>query len=148
AAGESGVPPPRRRPRAARGARRAAIRGRRGRRSAAALMPGTAALAALRAARRSAASAAVLLAALAPASLARAHTPSVSYSAWERDAAGGARVQVRVSQLDLSRIGLAFAEPRGGVDPIARYLQDRLRLSAGGRACTPEPAAILEAAEG
>jgi hypothetical protein len=78
---------------------------------------------------------------------AQAHTRSLSYSAWEEEP-GGARVQVRVSQLDLSRLGLAFAPTEAGVDPIGRYLQERLRLSAGGEPCAALPPVALEAPEG
>jgi len=76
-----------------------------------------------------------------------AHTRSLSYSAWELEP-DGARVQVRVSQLDLSRLGLAFAQPAAGVDPIGDYLRERLRLRAGGQACAAQPAVALEAPEG
>ena len=90
---------------------------------------------------------AALAAACLAAGAAQAHTRSLSYSAWEEEA-GGARVQVRVSQLDLSRLGIAFAEPEAGVDPIGRYLQQRLRLSAGGEPCTALAPVALEAPEG
>jgi hypothetical protein len=78
---------------------------------------------------------------------AQAHTRSLSYSAWEEEPEG-IRVQVRVSQLDLSRLGIAFAESVAGVDPIGRYLQERLRLSAGGELCAVLPPVALEAPEG
>ncbi len=78
---------------------------------------------------------------------AQAHTRSLSYSAWE-ERPGGVRVQVRVSQLDLSRLGIAFAEADGGVDPIGRYLQQGLRLSAGGEPCEALPPVALDAPEG
>ncbi len=81
------------------------------------------------------------------AGVAQGHTRSLSYSAWEA-VPGGARVQVRVSQLDLSRLGIAFAQPQGGVDPIGGYLQERLRLSAGGEPCSALAPAALEAPEG
>jgi hypothetical protein len=86
-------------------------------------------------------------AAFALAAPAAAHTRSLSYSAWEAQP-GGASVQVRVSQLDLSRLGIAFAPPGGGVDPIGSYLQERLRLSAAGEPCTALPPVALEAPEG
>ena len=63
-----------------------------------------------------------------------AHTRSLSHSIWQLDE-GGARVHARVSQLDLSRLGLAFAPVRGGRDPIADYLSSHLVLRAGGVAC-------------
>jgi hypothetical protein len=98
-----------------------------------------------RAAALAAALAAAGAAGLAP--RAGAHTRSVSYSAWELEP-GGARVQVRVSQLDLSRLGLAFADPAGGVDPIGLYLEARLHLEAAGRPCTAQPPLALEAPDG
>jgi hypothetical protein len=65
-----------------------------------------------------------------------AHQRSLSYSTWVLDAEG-ARVHARVSQLDLSRLGLAFL-PRGGAhDPVAHTLARSLRLSAGGEPCAP-----------
>jgi hypothetical protein len=76
-----------------------------------------------------------------------AHTRSLSYSAWDAEPAG-ARVRVRVSQLDLSRLGIAFAEPASGADPIGDYLRERLRLRAGDQRCAPEPAVALDAPEG
>lgn len=85
--------------------------------------------------------------ALGGAAPAGAHTRSLSYSAWELEP-GGARVQVRVSQLDLSRLGIAFAQPVAGVDPIGDYLRERLRLLAGGRPCAAQPAVALEPPEG
>jgi hypothetical protein len=88
-----------------------------------------------------------LAAALSLAGSAAAHTRSLSYSSWEQEA-GGARVQVRVSQLDLSRIGIAFAEPAGGVDPIGIYLQERLVLRAGGEPCRALAPVAVEAPAG
>jgi hypothetical protein len=79
--------------------------------------------------------------------VAGAHTRSLSYSAWELEP-DGARVQVRVSQLDLSRLGIAFAEPRAGTDPIGDYLRGRLRLRRGGEPCEAQQAIALEAPEG
>jgi hypothetical protein len=100
-----------------------------------------------RAARR-ALGAGALLALLAPGAPAGAHTSSLSYSAWE-ETAQGARVQVRVSQLDLSRLGLAFAEPGSGVDPIGRYLEAHLHVSVAGRRCEADaPPLALEAETG
>jgi hypothetical protein len=78
---------------------------------------------------------------------AQAHTRSLSYSAWEEEPAG-VRVQVRISQLDLSRIGIAFAPSEAGVDPIGSYLQEHLRLRANGEPCTPLAPVALEAPEG
>jgi hypothetical protein len=77
-----------------------------------------------------------------------AHTRSISYSLWEADETG-ARVRARIAQLDLSRLGLAFAGGGSRGDPIGRYLAERLRLSAGGAPCEPSLApATLEAPEG
>jgi hypothetical protein len=61
---------------------------------------------------------------------------------------GGASVQVRVSQLDLSRLGIAFAPQGGGVDPIGAYLQERLHLRAGEEPCAALPPVALDAPEG
>jgi hypothetical protein len=80
----------------------------------------------------------LLAACLAPA--AAAHKRSVSYSSWRPDD-GGARVHARVSQLDLSRIGLAFQGTDDAADPIAAYLLSRLALFAGDRPCRPTAAA-------
>ncbi|MDP6980964.1 MAG: HupE/UreJ family protein [Myxococcota bacterium] len=62
------------------------------------------------------------------------HTKSISYSSWELGE-NGARVRVRVSLLELSRLGFA---PNGRADEeqIAPYLEQRLRLSADGVPCT------------
>jgi hypothetical protein len=70
------------------------------------------------------------------ASAASAHQRSVSYSTWELDASG-ARVHARLSQLDLSRVGLAFLSTGEPGDPVARYLASQLRLRAGGVPCPP-----------
>ncbi len=99
---------------------------------------------------RVAAGLAALACAIAPAlgpAPANAHTRSLSYSAWEAEPAG-ARVRVRVSQLDLSRLGIAFAEPASGADPIGSYLRERLQLRAGERVCTAQQPVALEAPEG
>jgi hypothetical protein len=86
-------------------------------------------------------------AALSFAATSAAHTRSLSYSSWDEEPEG-ARVQVRVSQLDLSRLGIAFAEPSAGVDPIGTYLQERLRLLAAGEPCAALAPVPLEAPEG
>lgn len=65
---------------------------------------------------------------------ASAHTRSLSHSIWNLEE-GGARVHARVSQLDLSRLGLAFAPAAGGRDPIGAYLARHLSLRAGGQPC-------------
>jgi hypothetical protein len=69
------------------------------------------------------------------ASPAAAHQRSISYSTWTPDASG-AQLHARVSQLDLSRLGLAFLPP-GPDDPVARYLAAKLVLRAGDQPCLP-----------
>jgi len=78
---------------------------------------------------------AAALALLALAGSAEAHRRSISYSTWRPDA-DGARVHARVSQLDLSRLGLAFTGTGDARDPIGAYLSDRLVLRAGDALCT------------
>lgn len=70
---------------------------------------------------------------------AEAHRRSISYSTWRPDAEG-ARVHARVSQLDLSRVGLAFAGTGGTRDPIGAYLSQRLVLRAGDTPCAVDGA--------
>lgn len=77
---------------------------------------------------------AAALALLALAGSAQAHRRSLSYSTWRPDA-DGARVHARVSQLDLSRLGLAFTGTGDARDPIAAYLSERLVLRAGDAPC-------------
>ena len=80
-------------------------------------------------------------------SSANAHQRSLSYSTWTPDA-DGAQVHARVSQLDLSRLGLAFLPP-GPDDPVARLLTQSLVMSAGEEPCRPSLAASRrEAPEG
>lgn len=65
-----------------------------------------------------------------------AHSRSVSYSSWTFDGSE-ARVVLRVSQLELTRLpwGAAFGDV---LDPqLARYMRSRLTLSRGGVRCTP-----------
>ncbi len=70
-----------------------------------------------------------------------AHGKSVSYSTWRLNE-GDATVRVRVSLLELTRLGLpvpldplrATAEQ---TDPVGLYLGDRLRLERGGLPCAP-----------
>ncbi len=91
---------------------------------------------------------AAVLALLALAGAAQAHRRSLSYSTWRPDA-DGARVHARVSQLDLSRLGLAFAGTGDARDPIAAYLSEHLTLRAGDAACAPiAPAERRGAPEG
>jgi len=78
---------------------------------------------------------AAVLALLCLAGSAEAHRRSISYSTWRPDAEG-ARVHARVSQLDLSRLGLAFTGTGDAQDPIGIYLSERLQLRAGDTPCT------------
>lgn len=75
-------------------------------------------------------------AALLLAAPAEAHRRSLSYSTWTL-LPDGARVHARVSQLDLSRLGLAYLPSGGPDDPVAAYLATRLGLLAGDAACAP-----------
>jgi hypothetical protein len=66
-----------------------------------------------------------------------AHTRSVSYSSWEFDDRG-ARVLLRIDQLELTRLPWGIVSPPH-LDPrLARYVSDSLRLSAAGEPCVPE----------
>ncbi len=67
---------------------------------------------------------------------AAAHRRSLSYSTWTLEP-DGARVHARVSQLDLSRLGLAYLATGGPGDPVAAYLASRVGMSAGATACAP-----------
>jgi hypothetical protein len=79
---------------------------------------------------------------------ASAHQTSLSYSSWVLEA-GGARVSVRVSELDLSRLGLAFQSTGEAGDPVAAYLTSHLRLESDAGDCPPERApALRDAPEG
>ena len=79
---------------------------------------------------------------------AAAHQTSLSYSTWVLDA-DGARVSVRVSELDLSRLGLAFLSTGADDDPVAAYLTAHLALASDAGACRPERApALRDAPEG
>lgn len=63
------------------------------------------------------------------------HQKSTSYSTWALEA-DGARISARISQLDLSRVGLAFRSDEPG-DPVAGYLARSLLLRAGDVPCPP-----------
>jgi len=72
---------------------------------------------------------------------ASAHARSVSYSSWSMTT-DGARVQVRVSLLELTRLGIPLPGLSGagrGDDPdaVGRYLADRLVLLSGETPCAP-----------
>jgi len=77
-----------------------------------------------------------------------AHQRSMSYSIWELDD-HGARVHARVSQLDLSRLGLAYLGGSGPDESVSRYLANRLTLRAGDDVCRPAwPPALRDEPEG
>jgi hypothetical protein len=82
----------------------------------------------------------VLLAALTPEG-ASGHARSVSYSNWEFSAEG-ARVQARISLLELSRLGIPLpVAPDPGDEnagaAVGLYLADHLELFRGGERCQP-----------
>ncbi|MCH7707202.1 MAG: HupE/UreJ family protein, partial [Myxococcales bacterium] len=80
--------------------------------------------------------------------MADAHQRSMSYSIWELDD-HGARVHARVSQLDLSRLGLAYLGGSGPDESVSRYLANRLTLRAGDDVCRPAwPPALRDEPEG
>ncbi len=86
-----------------------------------------------------------LLLALFPFEYASAHGRSVSYSRWEIEG-DTARVRVRVSQLELTRLGI---RPETPSQHTAGYLVDRLVLESDAGACTPNGKPIPSAtAEG
>ena len=95
----------------------------------------------------------VLLALLVPSLEARAHGKSVSYSTW-RIGESGAQVKVRVTLLELTRLGLPvpldpIRTTAGESDPVGRYLAGRLGLEAGGAPCRPsEPPLRRPSGEG
>ena len=81
---------------------------------------------------------------------AAAHARSLSYSGWQLDA-DGATVRVRISLLELSRLGIPLPiQPglsgRAETEAVGRYLADHLRLTSGGQPCeratepSPQPA--------
>ena len=77
-----------------------------------------------------------------------AHQRGMSYSIWELDD-HGARVHARVSQLDLSRLGLAYLDRSGPDESVSRYLANRLTLRAGDDVCRPAwPPALRDEPEG
>jgi len=67
---------------------------------------------------------------------ATAHAKSLSYSSWQLDEAG-ARVRVRVSLLELSRLGFVVGA-QADAERIAPYLAQRLQMFAGGEPCAAE----------
>lgn len=70
------------------------------------------------------------------ASIATAHTRSVSYSFWEIGD-DGARARATMSQLELTRLGLTPEDPRYR-DKVAQQLMQNLRLNDAGGPCTNE----------
>jgi len=68
---------------------------------------------------------------------ARAHTRSVSYSSWTLEP-DGARVELRIPLLELTRLGEDAATEIGTGGPVARYLSEQLTLTRGGARCAPE----------
>ena len=72
-----------------------------------------------------------------------AHDRSISYSAWEIDGTH-ARVTVRITELDLSRLPLMAADGEEREAVLAAYFTQHLRLFAGDTACevtrAPRPA--------
>lgn len=75
---------------------------------------------------------------------AAAHGRSVSYSSWALTE-DGARVQVRIALLELTRLGIPLpgvAGPgrEGSDDPVGTYLADRLDLLVDGTACRRDAA--------
>jgi hypothetical protein len=70
------------------------------------------------------------------ASAASAHTRSVSYSSWQLDAQG-ARVQLRIPLLELSRRAFDPVLDVGSDGRAARYLASHLTLTSGDEPCSP-----------
>ena len=64
-----------------------------------------------------------------------AHGRSVSYSTWSFDDTG-ARVRVRVTRLDLTRLAVDPVGSRRDSERVGRMLADQLVLSSGGRSLT------------
>ena len=90
---------------------------------------------------------AVTLAAMLPGG-ADAHARSVSYSGWKMDPEG-ATVRIRVSLLELSRLGIPLpvgsaADQNRRVDATGLYLSEHLMLLSGGVPCirTGNPQAV------
>jgi hypothetical protein len=80
--------------------------------------------------------AAALLAALWLAAGAHAHTRSASYSSWRLEP-DGARVELRIPLLELTRLSAEAAQEIGSGGAVARYLAEQLTLSRGGARCAP-----------
>lgn len=78
-------------------------------------------------------------------SAAGAHTRSVSYSSWRLDAEG-AEVRVRVSLLELTRLGIDPDRDLASGGAVARYLAEHLVLRRGDARCEPAFDPVAEAA--
>lgn len=77
----------------------------------------------------------------------QAHTRSVSYSSWEI-AEGRARVQLRIAQLELTRLPWGPVSPPQLQPRLAAYLVESLQLRAGAARCTPTAPRALSAPRG
>jgi hypothetical protein len=86
------------------------------------------------------------ISALAFAPDAEAHTKSISYSSWHFGESG-ASVRVRISRLELTRIGLGTDVDRDAVR-VGDYLRSRLQLHSEGQRCKPRLPVQVRAAEG
>jgi hypothetical protein len=95
--------------------------------------------------RRAAAFAA--LCALLAASGAWSHTRSASYSSWSFEP-DGARVELRIPLLELTRLPIDPAQDVGSGGVVAAYLAERLSLARGGVRCAPDAPAAQAAPPG
>lgn len=77
----------------------------------------------------------------------QAHTRSVSYSSWETGE-GRARVQLRIAQLELTRLPWGPVSPPQLQPRLADYLVESLQLHAGAARCTPTAPRALSAPRG
>lgn len=77
----------------------------------------------------------------------QAHTRSASYAHWVLDQTGGA-VQLRVSQLDLSRLSLDPSRTPDYRDAVAAQVTGDLQLWSGDQPCVPDVATVESAGEG
>lgn len=92
---------------------------------------------------------AALVCTAAPIHTAHGHGRSLSYSSW-RMTDEGAQVRVRVSLLELSRLGIALplrgpASPPSTSEPIGALLADHVRLLGPGGVCPPSAPPVLVA---
>jgi len=77
----------------------------------------------------------------------QAHTRSVSYSSWEIGE-GRARVQLRIAQLELTRLPWGPVSPPQLPPRLADYLVESLQLRAGAARCTAAAPRALSAPRG